>query len=75
MRAMIEQARYSDESIIICIADCLMGIIEAIVEYFNRWAFIYVGLYGYSFMEAGQNVMTLFKARGWTMIITDDLVR
>ena len=52
-----------------------MGIIEAIVEYFNRWAFIYVGLYGYSFMEAGQNVMTLFKARGWTMIITDDLVR
>ena len=74
LRAMVHQARQADDGIVVCIADCLLGIIEAIAEYFNRWAFIYVGLYGYSFMEAGSNVMTLFKSRGWTVIITDDLV-
>lgn len=28
----------------------------------------------YSFMEAGKNVMTLFRSRGWTSIIADMLV-
>jgi len=44
------------------------------VEYFNQWAFVFVGLYGFSFMEAGSNVMTLFRSRGWTAIIADMLV-
>lgn len=35
---------------------------------------MYVGLYGYTFMEAANNVMTLFKVRGWTAIITDYIV-
>jgi hypothetical protein len=33
-----------------------------------------VGLYGYGYMEAGKNVFTLFKNRGWDAIIADDLV-
>ena len=37
------------------------------------WAFVFVGLYGYPFMEAGKNVLTLFQTRGWTTIITDNL--
>ncbi|GMH99868.1 hypothetical protein TrLO_g758 [Triparma laevis f. longispina] len=74
LRAMVHSARYADDGIIVCIADCILGCLESIMEYFNRWAFIYCGLYGYSFMEAGKNVIRLFKARGWTMIINDDLV-
>ena len=37
-------------------------------------AFVYVGLYGYTFVEAASNVMTLFRVRGWTAIITDYMV-
>lgn len=37
-------------------------------------AFVYVGLYGYSYIEAGKNVITLFKNRGWEAIIADDLI-
>jgi hypothetical protein len=37
-------------------------------------AYVYVALYGYSFIEAGKNVMQLFRSRGWTSIITDLLV-
>lgn len=31
-------------------------------------------MYGYSYLEAGKNVMTLFKQKGWTVIINDDLI-
>ena len=31
-------------------------------------------MYGYSYLEAGKNVFTLFKNRGWEAIIADDLV-
>ena len=34
---------------------------------------VYVGLYGFSFVEAGGNVMKLFRERGWTSIITDNM--
>lgn len=47
---------------------------HSLLEYFNKWAFVYVGLYGYSYLEAGKNVFTLFKNRGWEAIIADDLV-
>jgi hypothetical protein len=57
-----------------CIIQCLLSYIERLVEYFNKWAFIYVGLYGYDYIEAGKNVCNLFKARGWTTIISDNLV-
>jgi hypothetical protein len=35
---------------------------------------VYVGLYGFSFVEAGGNVMKLFRERGWTSIITDYMI-
>ena len=57
-----------------CIAQCLLQYIEQLAEYFNKWAFIYVGLYGYGYVDAGKNVIELFKQRGWTNIITDQLV-
>ena len=44
------------------------------MEYFNSWAFVYVGIYGYPFIEAGKNVFNLFRQRGWTTLITDNLV-
>lgn len=34
-----------------------------------------MGLYGYPFVEAGKNVLTLFQSRGWTTIITDNLAQ
>ena len=37
-------------------------------------AFIYVGLYGYGYCEAGKSVMGLFRDRGWDAIIADDLI-
>lgn len=76
IRTLVDAARDNEElgSMAACCIDCILGIIEGLVEYFNQWAFIYVGLYGYGYCEAGKNVMTLFKDRGWDAIIADDLV-
>lgn len=74
LKSLAESARQNDDGILKCIADCVLGCLETIIEIFNEWAFVYVGLYGYSFVEAAKNVMTLFKARGWTAIITDYMV-
>jgi len=61
-------------SFLLCIAECILQCLADILEYFNKWAFVYVGLYGYSYIEAGKNVFTLFKNRGWEAIIADDLI-
>jgi len=76
IRALINVAKENDEigSTLACCLDCLIGCLESIMEYFNKWAFVYVGLYGYGFMEAGKSVITLFKDRGWEAVIADDLV-
>lgn len=65
-------ARANDDAGIgACIAECILSCLASIVEYFNKWAYVYVGIYGYSYLEAGKGVMQLFKNRGWEAIITD----
>jgi len=48
--------------------------VEYLLEYFNRYAFTYVSLYGYSFTDASKAVLVLFKERGWDAIINDDVI-
>mmetsp|Transcript_22250 Transcript_22250/g.52364 ORF Transcript_22250/g.52364 Transcript_22250/m.52364 type:complete len:498 (+) Transcript_22250:81-1574(+) len=75
LRALANMARQNDDmQLLLCIVECILACIQSIIEYFNQWAYVYVGLYGQSFLEAGQNVMQLFQQKGWTVIINDDLV-
>lgn len=37
------------------------------------WAYIYVGIYGRDFRTSAKAVMDLFRGRGWTAVINDDL--
>ena len=60
--------------LLVCCADCILTCADALLRYFNKWAFIYVGIYGYAYFEAATNVMILFNTRGWNIIIQDDLV-
>ena len=77
LRSILRSAandRNNRNGILHCIAACILLYLERIVEYFNKWAYIYVGLYGYDYISAGKKVMNLFKTRGWTAIIADNLV-
>ena len=70
----LHSARNSRNSILNCIVMCILHYIESLVEYFNKWAYVYVGLYGYGYVDAGRRVIGLFKTRGWQTIIADNLV-
>mmetsp|Transcript_15057 Transcript_15057/g.31044 ORF Transcript_15057/g.31044 Transcript_15057/m.31044 type:complete len:516 (-) Transcript_15057:127-1674(-) len=74
LKEMAHHAQSGDDSILRCVAICILGCIESLIEYFNKWAFVFVGIHGFSFMEAGKNAMTLFRTRGWTAIITDTMI-
>ena len=52
----------------------LFSWIDYLVLRFNQWAFTYIGLYNYDFMESGKRGTELLEIRGWTNIATDDLL-
>jgi multisubunit Na+/H+ antiporter MnhC subunit len=48
--------------------------VDSLTESINPWAFTYIGLYGYGFVDSGQQATKLFQKRGWTTIVSDDLI-
>ena len=57
-----------------CIQTCMTNLVESLARRFSPWSFTYVGLYGYSIMDAGLRSSELFEKRGWTTIVSDELV-
>jgi len=41
----------------------------------NRWSFAYIGMYGYSFHEAGERAIQLFETREWLDVVGDNLIQ
>lgn len=39
-----------------------------------RYAFCYISMYDYSFMDASRAVSSLFLQRGWSAIVNDDII-
>merc|ERR1719502_610610 len=62
--------REKDSACIQCVLQC----VRSMLEYFNRFAYVYVALYGLDFRSAGYAVFSLFSHSGWTQIIHDDLL-
>lgn len=52
----------------------ILKLVDFALEYFNRYAFTYVALYGYNFTNASKAVVVLFRGRGWDAIINDEIV-
>jgi len=73
-RRFRQQRRIEATDFIFCLLQYLVDSLEHLLEYFNTWAFVYVGLYGYDYWTAGKEVAALFKARGWSVIINDQLI-
>lgn len=40
----------------------------------NRWAFTYIGMYGYNFFDSSENALRLFETREWTAVVHDNLI-
>merc|ERR1712176_914435 len=57
---------------------CVLAFVEKHVDRlfqkFNKWGFIYVGVYGYSFRHSSKCTIEIFRQRGWSSIMNDDLI-
>lgn len=81
IRVIIQTARNNRQnnedgcgSLILCLLEYIAMCLEDLLEYCNQWAYVYVGIYGYSYLQSGRKVVELFKARGFTSFVTNDLV-
>jgi hypothetical protein len=57
-----------------CFQECIISCVDGLAYTCNAWSFTFIGLYGYGFVDAGHNAIDLFRKRGWTSIVTDDLI-
>lgn len=80
LRVMTQQAQENSinndqdgAALLYCCLTCILSLLEDIIEYFNQWAFIFVGIWGLDYLESGKRVLELFQARGVTSIISNGL--
>jgi hypothetical protein len=74
METMVRSSSRSNRGLLRCLCECILRLLARLAIYFNRWAYCYVGLYGFDYLSSGKKAMELFQAKGWTTIITDNLV-
>ncbi|TDH65671.1 hypothetical protein CCR75_003005 [Bremia lactucae] len=77
LRVVAWLAGHSGNCCLSCLLSCVSSIVSSIeswIEVFNQFAYSYVGCYGYSFMTASRRVYQLFKSKGWSAIVNDELM-
>lgn len=82
LRQITEGMRpHHDESSLMCLYECslffqerLVTFVDGLADSFTPWAFTYIGLYHYGLKESGHKANELFDRRGWSRIVTDDLI-
>ncbi|ETV87210.1 hypothetical protein H257_02179 [Aphanomyces astaci] len=70
-------AKQSHNAVAVCLLgclECIVGCISNLVQYFNKYAYSYVGIYGFSFLRAGKETFELFEKMGWSAIANDALI-
>ncbi len=56
------------------VAVCCINCITWAVQYFNKYAYIEIALYGKAYIPAAKDTWHLFKARGVDALVNDSLV-
>lgn len=82
LRQITEGLRPNHEnSSLMCLYQCslffqerIVNCVDDLADSFTPWAFTYIGLYNYGLKDAGHHSNELFRKRGWTRIVTDDLI-
>lgn len=73
LRFVLNMAHDRD-SIAGAIIDCILGIIQNLVEYFNYYAYTQIAIYGKPYVQAAKDTWNLVKSRGIDAVVNDSLV-
>ena len=75
---IVQQAQASEGdmigTILACCAVCCISCITGLIEWFNKYAYIEISLYGKSYIPAAKDTWRLMKDRGLDALINDSLV-
>ena len=74
LRYILRSVRRSRNAFARACALCFLNILERLIRYFNRYAYVYVALYGTTFVQSGKRVWALIKDRGFSAVINDDII-
>ena len=55
-------------------AACILNMINDVVRWFNRYAFVECAMYGYTFIDSARAVRSLMQAKFWELLINDSLL-
>lgn len=64
--------RGDDGNCIACFMDCILSVIDSIFQYFNRYAYVQVAVYGKTFCQSAKATWNMFKLHGFEAVINDD---
>ncbi|KAK4702786.1 hypothetical protein P7C70_g3436, partial [Phenoliferia sp. Uapishka_3] len=59
---------------IACCAQCCVGCVASLAQYFNRYAMIEIALYGKPYIKAAKDTWHLFRDRGIDALVNDLLI-
>ena len=74
IRFMIRSAQSNDNAFVRACADCILGCIQNLIEYFNTYAFAEVAIYGKGYVAAAKDTWALIKSFFIDAIINDNLI-
>jgi len=74
LRTLVQGARRQNDNIIAYCADCILGILDSLIQYFNMYAFTQVAIYGKTFCQAAKDTWSLIHSHGIEAIVNDNLV-
>jgi hypothetical protein len=74
LRSLMRQDRNPIMVCVACCIECLLRYLELWLRFINRYAFVYVAIYGDDFGTAGKKVQDMFEARGFWATVVNDLV-
>jgi hypothetical protein len=73
LKAILNRMRRHNNSFAAACGACLLGCLENIIRYINKYAYTYCALYGQSYCDAAKSTFELFESRGFDAVINDDL--
>ena len=59
---------------VIYIAECLLSILEAVLQWFNVYSMTRCAVYGETYVEASRNSLGMMQARGLDAVVNDSLI-
>ena len=74
IKALLQYTRQNSRNFVFMCADCLLGLIENLIRYFNKYAFTEVAIYGKPYVEAAKDTWQLVQSSGIDILVNDNIL-